>query len=429
MEDNDILEYEKPDLEINDENEEDRDEQSTEDDETGKLDYEDITNVILNNMLNDDINNDSDEESDTEDEDDSKDVKKNKDFKIIVKDFIKDIILTFPELYDNLDINLKNIYDNEDYVKESNEIMEYIKQVYPERFFDILYKNDSIFNDYEINTKFLPNIDFSLLWNDKSISDSTRDIIWKYLQLILFTIIGDLDHGDLFGDSAKIFESIDETELKDKLEETINSMQDLFDLSAAGVSDLSGDGLPNPDEIHDHLNTLMGGKLGNLAKEIAEETVDDLNLDINDETNPEEVMGKLFKNPKKLMNLVSNVSSKLDSKIKSGDIKESELVEEAAEMMDKIKNMPGMDKMESLFKNMAGQQGGKVNMGAMKSQLDKNLKTAKMRERMQKKLSDKREASVATPLPLDNKEPETLVFSTGEKVEKSLKKKNKKKKR
>ena len=93
MEDNDILEYEKPDLEINDENEEDPVEQSAEDDETGKLDYEDITNVILNNMLNDDINKDSGEESDTEDEDedDSKDVKKNKDFKIIIKDFIKDI--------------------------------------------------------------------------------------------------------------------------------------------------------------------------------------------------------------------------------------------------------------------------------------------------------------------------------------------------
>ena len=48
----------------------------------------------------------------------------------------------------------------------------------------------------------------------------------------------------------------------------------------------------------------------------------------------------MFKNPEKLMNLVSNVGSKLDSKIKSGKIKESELMEEAAEMMDKMKNMP-----------------------------------------------------------------------------------------
>ena len=110
--------------------------------------------------------------------------------------------------------------------------------------------------------------------------------------------------------------------------------------------------------------------------------------------------------------------------------KESELVEEAAEMMDKIKNMPGMDKMESLFKNMSGNQGGKMNMGAMKSHLDNNLKTAKMKERMQKKLSEKRAAAASdTSVPLDVKNAETIVFSTGEKVEKSLKKKNKKKKK
>ena len=45
---------------------------------------------------------------------------------------------------------------------------------------------------------------------------------------------------------------------------------------------------------------------------------------------------KLFKNPGKLMNLVKSVGNKLDTKIKSGDIKESELMREASDIMEKM---------------------------------------------------------------------------------------------
>ena len=42
----------------------------------------------------------------------------------------------------------------------------------------------------------------------------------------------------------------------------------------------------------------------------------------------------------------------LDKKIKDGDINESELMEEALEMMNNFKNMPGMDNMQEMFKKM-----------------------------------------------------------------------------
>ena len=41
---------------------------------------------------------------------------------------------------------------------------------------------------------------------------------------------------------------------------------------------------------------------------------------------------------------------KLDDKIKSGEIKESELLEEASDMIKKMKSMPGMGNMQELFK-------------------------------------------------------------------------------
>ena len=52
------------------------------------------------------------------------------------------------------------------------------------------------------------------------------------------------------------------------------------------------------------------------------------------------------------MNMVKNVGSKLDEKLKSGEIKESELMKEASELMEKMKNMPGMKNMDSLLSKM-----------------------------------------------------------------------------
>ena len=45
-------------------------------------------------------------------------------------------------------------------------------------------KPKNIFSNSEINTFFLPNIDFKEIWAE-DISEKTRNIIWKYLQLIL----------------------------------------------------------------------------------------------------------------------------------------------------------------------------------------------------------------------------------------------------
>jgi hypothetical protein len=69
----------------------------------------------------------------------------------------------------------------------------------------------------------------------------------------------------------------------------------------------------------------MEGKLGKLAMELAEETANELDLDMNDAKSATDVFQKLFKNPGKLMGMVKTVGSKLDEKLKSGEIKESEL--------------------------------------------------------------------------------------------------------
>lgn len=391
------------------------------------------------------------------------------DFKKIIVDMVKDILTTFPEYETKLNIHLKNITTSDNNVIDSVKfVYNHCKNVYPERFFDILYQNVELFTKKGISTEFLPGIDFRLLWKE-NITDNTRETIWKYLQLVLFTIVSTMSDGKSFGDTAKLFEAINEEEFKSKLEDTISQMQKMFDnteggsgsggipgsagASGPGSANASGinlEDLPNPSDIQDHVSKLLEGKLGKLAKEIAEETASEMNIDMENATSVNDVFKKLFQNPTKLMGLVKNVGSKLDTKMKSGDINESELLKEASDILQNMKNMPGMDNLQSMMAKMGmnmaggGGGGGKMNMGAMQNHINQNLRAAQQRDRMRARLATKQQTqSQQTQAQNIHKVSETngvenLVFSTGEKVEKSSrsnqeqqpsknKKKNKKK--
>ena len=52
------------------------------------------------------------------------------------------------------------------------------------------------------------------------------------------------------------------------------------------------------------------------------------------------------------MGLVQNVGKKLDTKLKSGELKESELIEEAQELMKKMKDMPGLGNFQEMMSKM-----------------------------------------------------------------------------
>jgi hypothetical protein len=294
-------------------------------------------------------------------------------------------------------------------------------------------------DDSEVNTEFLPGIVFKQLWKC-DISESTRDTIWKYLQLILFSVIGSVHDSNELGDTAKLFEAINEDELKAKLAETLENMSGLFedadkdgkegsDKEASGEGTFTPENMPNVEELHGHINNLMGGKLGKLAMELAEETASELDINANSESDPKDIFQKLFKNPGKLMNMVQNIGGKIESKIKSGEIKESELMSEGMELLNKMKSMPGMGDMSKIFSQMGIPGLGKntkVNMGAMESQMNKNMKTAKMKERMRAKFEQKTAttaANAATPdanvKPQLSEEELIKIFSSGEKAEKT----------
>lgn len=378
------------------------------------------------------------------------------EFAKVIKDFVGDLKTTFPEYLplinkwwkDNShfnyieDVEERNIAILKSEQSSINLLFEFCQKKFPPRFFDILYQNPDMFKpESEVDTEFLPHIHFKNLWQFE-ITEKTRETIWKYLQLILFSIIGTVENKDAFGDTAKLFEAINEEEFKSKLEETLSHMQGLFDISGnlgeetenLGEGFNAGD-IPNAADIHDHITGMLDGKLGQLAKEIAEETASNLNMDMENVTDMKDIFQNLVKNPTKLMGLVKTVGDKLDSRIKSGDLKESELISEATEMMNKMKNMPGMGNIQSLLSkmgmgNLSG-LGGKVNTSAMEAQLNKNLKMAKTKERIRAKAEANAKAKLEQqaaailqqqmqkPQPAITEEDLIKIFSSQEKIERT----------
>lgn len=300
------------------------------------------------------------------------------EFVKVIKDFYKDVLLVFPEFKDKLrqtDIDFLTGNNN------GEELFSYCSNVYPKRFFDILYENEEMFKDLSMNTMFLPNIDFKDIWKE-AISDNTRKTIWKYLQLILFSVVNSVKDKNAFGDTAKLFEDIDEEEFKSKLDSAFDDIKGIFENREDTDSDVPQ---PNADDIHSHLSGMFSGKLGDLAREIAEETAGDLNIEEDGETDVKEVFNKMFKDPGKLMGLVQNVGSKLEGKMKSGDISEAELMKEASQMLTQMKDMPGMGDIQSMMSKLGMNMGGaKVNMKGMEARMNQEMKRQQAKENVRK---------------------------------------------
>jgi hypothetical protein len=340
---------------------------------------------------------------------------------LIVKDFVTDLLGTFPELDENLHQGLRDIYNNNFETEDAKEIPTYIENLYPQHFFDILNKNDSLFNE---SIFLLPSIDFSVLMKE-NISENTKQILWKYLLLLGFSVFSKTENLDAFGENAKnMFETLDQNELKEKLNAAMQDMGDLFDTSSINMEDL-----PDVNQMQNHISGLLNSKLGKLAHEIAEETVE--SFDLENATTVDDVVKGLISNPAKLSSLVKNVSSKLDAKMKSGDLDEKELMQDANQILQNISSMPGLSNLNNLFKTMA-----KGNMpNPMKQQVAKTSMQEKLRKKLEKRQQEQQEQQEQQKNNNNSQEPLEKVWKPddeSEPMEKTLrsdKPKNKKRKK
>lgn len=379
-------------------------------------------------------------------------------FNSVVYDFTTDLTTTFPDFA----FLWKRWAKSYLAVEDQEELFMYFTKVYPERFFDILYQNEEIFDPANnINTIFLPNVDFKILYHCGNITETTKKAIWKYLQLILISVLGSVDNKANFGDTANLFEGFDENVIHEKLNETIEGISDFF--KNLGKADASGNipkngfgsnpfehmeegmpdfdtmreqfqnafcpfgtegtegterkeglgkkegadegqgtsDLPNAEDLHSHLLGLFNGKIGSLAKELAEEISSDMQNMFQDSggmenlNSTQDVLKQMVKNPKKMMDLMKTIGDKLQSKMKSGEITEEEIMKEASELMGKMKGMGGgkggfADIMKNMAQGMLG-KNARFNTGAF-TNMEKKMSA---KERMRSKLEQKRQTNAS----------------------------------
>lgn len=348
------------------------------------------------------------ENIDSEEDDEDKEITVPEKFPKLMIDFINDVKTTFPE-YKPL---ISKWWGFDSYTNEQVfALFKHCYKVYPPRFTDIIYKNEDIFkDDSDLNVDFLPGISFKYLWNCNDISEQTRSILWKYLQMIVLSVVSTSKSENVGEDMKKVLDSIDEETFKSQLEDTIGNIQEAFESNGENTSEGSSQ---NPMEnMQQQMNSLMGGKLGSIATEIAEEATRSIDLDqFNGSESVNDVFKKVFENPGNLMNLVKDVSTKLESKISSGDVDHNELLQEATGLMENMKDMPGMDQIQSLLSNanrgssessgsqpdisemmssMMGSMGNtrrgeRVDTNKMNQQIRKTNQIKQMRERIEKK--------------------------------------------
>ena len=240
------------------------------------------------------------------------------DLETIINDFCNDIKNTFPEK--------KELVEG----YELAHLVKYCKVKFTEKTLEIIYKNEKLFSEA---CYLLPDIDFSEMWKS-NISNETKETIWKYLQLILFSYVS-LDEYS-FDDTVKFFEKLDKDEFKEKIDDIMKNLKsdENFDTSL----------MPNEEKLNSSFDNLFDTKIGNLASEIAAETSKKMNFDEN-----QDIMSNLLNNPAGLMALVKNVGESLDEKMKNGEIKQEELLKESTNLLG---NFNMNTQMKNLFSTL-----------------------------------------------------------------------------
>lgn len=325
-------------------------------------------------------------------------------FKRIINDFMTDLGNTFPEYVPLLQKHLAQA-ELDDYAA----LYAHCQQTYPPQFFNILYKTTG---EDSAPLLLLPEIDFRPIVGSLEITEQTRDSLWQYLQLILFTIIGTIKDRTAFGeDTANLFGAISPEEMQAKMSEVIANMQDILGATGAVPGSASADAsetpafpfdmsgnMPDANDLHNHLNDILGGQIGKFAAEITEEWATEfgINLDdtaINSQQGMTEFFMKLMKDPSRLYTLIKRIGERFEAKLKSGELSQKEMEREAKELAEKLKNIPGMEKWGATLSGMTQGRGGRgsgANNAAAAASADiiglrKQLEFEQMKERLRAK--------------------------------------------
>ena len=337
-------------------------------------------------------------------------------FNLNLKYFINDIIATFPEYKDVLelyydDVLEDNVCSNDKYVKRFMRKLSEFKTL-------ISNKDNELFSN---SVLILKNVDFKTIWQSEELSEDNRERVWEYIQTLF--VIGE----SILSDSSKVKsivrsfqkfregEEITEEANANGEEATENVPTDNGIEASEGetTEDVTTEGVTTEDDVDPEIlnmlknlskenkdkplpeNIFENGLIGKLAQELSDEiNLDDMNLGVDENTNVDDIFSKLLSgnNPMKFMNLLQTVGSKIQNKVQNSDLDQGALVDEATKMMAGLQGG-----QNSLFDNLLRQAGNMA--GAAQNQGASNIGNANnshgssnpTRDRLRRKLEKRRQ--------------------------------------
>ena len=206
---------------------------------------------------------------------------------------------------------------------------------------DISTKNEIIFSkEYTL----LDNVNFNKLWNKEGLDNDDKEVIWKYLHT-LFIYSYEYKHNkdiNILLDNLKNIE-LDSSDLDQETKSFLNIIESLknidnIDIGNNTIDDIMDDN-SNGNSSDNSIPEIFEGSIGKLANEIAEDIdPDTLNIE-----NPSKLLEGLFSgnldmsdDKSGIVNLVQNITEKIQNKISSGELNENDLFNEANNVMSKL---------------------------------------------------------------------------------------------
>ena len=303
----------------------------------------------------------------------------------LFKSFIEDIVQVFPEYNKRLTSYYKDVLESEEYKGEKmDDFLSNIEEITDK----IVEKDTKLFDEDPI---ILQNVSFKTIWNS-DISQKTRMDIWKYLQSFCIINI------NMNSSKEKIDEVLKKIESHEKIRDkkTVNDMKKLKKLNESiHNQELEKLFEENPEKVNESMNEMENmfenTSIGKIAKEITDE------LDIENMISQDGGIEQLF-NGGNMINIFQSISGKMDM----GGIDSSNLMEEASQICGQMQGNPIFSTlMNNMQQNMSTTYQAQENQTQTQTQTQtqsKNINVGgdpvhnpnKTRERLQKKLQDKK---------------------------------------
>ena len=238
--------------------------------------------------------------------------------------FIDNLKKTFPEYTSTIDKHYTESWGSLD------DINTFYNKLTPYSEY-ISTSNDKLFYDHT-ELYFLNEINFVLLWRDKKLTDRSKEYLWKHLHTLL--IIGNLINGI---DIDNLLKSIDLNK-QDNTDNTSSSSSNSVMNDESQINDAKESVKQMFNSNNSANNNFIGGMVEDIAGELSQEFNKNPNF-LNPQALISGLLGNNNNNP--LMNIVKNVSDKIETRVKDGNIDEKELLSSAQGLFSQM-NMPGM---------------------------------------------------------------------------------------